>query len=348
MSQATNAIADPAKAPPVIADRPIPPRGWLVVAAKELGDHLSSARFVVLLLVLALAAGIPIWLAADRLQQLNAEISGARGVFIALFFIGPQDTSSIFQIDVTVQSFIAIAAPLLGIAFAFDAVNGERSQGTLPRLVSQPIYRDDVINGKFAGALAVIALVLVFVVSLIAAFGIIRLGIVPALSEVVRLLLWLVLTIVYVGLWLAFAMLISVVIRRAATSALVGLGTWLLLVVFGRFLVNLFVRVFLPVPANGTVQQQITTAQAQDLVNRLLPTTLYAEASTVLLNPGEKTSGTLSSLGQYQQQLQQIPSLLALDQSVLLVWPHMVALVAITVALFAIAYIMFMRQEVRA
>lgn len=346
MSQATNAAA--AKAAPAIVDRPIPPRGWMVVAAKELGDHLSSARFVVLLLVLALAAGIPIWLAADRLQQLNAEISGARAVFIALFFIGPQDTGSVFQIDVNVQSFIAIAAPLLGISFAFDAVNGERSQGTLPRLVSQPIYRDDVINGKFAGALAVIAMVLVFVVSLIAAFGILRLGIVPAVNEVVRLVLWVIVTIVYVGLWLAFAMLCSVVIRRAATSALVGLGTWLLLVVFGRFLVNLFVAVFLPIPATGSAQQQIATAQAQDFVTRLLPTTLYAEASTVLLNPRMTSTATLSSLGQYQQQLQQIPSLLTLDQSVLLVWPHIVALVAMTVVLFAVAYVQFMRQEVRA
>ena len=49
-------------------------------------------------------------------------------------------------------------------------------QGTLPRLLSQPIHRDDVINGKFAAGLAVIGLVLVTVVGVIAAFGIIRLG----------------------------------------------------------------------------------------------------------------------------------------------------------------------------
>jgi ABC-2 type transport system permease protein len=106
-------------------------------------------------------------------------------------------------------------------------VNGERHQGTLPRLLSQPIHRDDVINGKFAAGLAVIALVLVAMAAVISGFGLLRLGITPDPSEVVRLGAWLLVTILYVGLWLAFGTLLSVVIRRAATSALVGFGVWL-------------------------------------------------------------------------------------------------------------------------
>jgi ABC-2 type transport system permease protein len=33
--------------------------------------------------------------------------------------------------------------PLLGIAFGFDAINNERAERTLPRLLPQPIWRDD-------------------------------------------------------------------------------------------------------------------------------------------------------------------------------------------------------------
>ena len=69
--------------------------------------------------------------------------------------------------------------PLVGIAFGFDAINGERAQGTLPRLLSQPIHRDDVVNGKFAAGLAVIGLVLVAMLALISGYGLFRLGIVP-------------------------------------------------------------------------------------------------------------------------------------------------------------------------
>ncbi|MFN8631570.1 MAG: hypothetical protein U0838_15005 [Chloroflexota bacterium] len=45
---------------------------------------------------------------------------------------------------------------------------------------------------------------------------------------------------------------------------------------------------------------------------------------------------------------QQSAGLLSLDQSVLLVWPQLVALTALTVLLFALAYVLFLRQEVRA
>jgi len=347
----TEAAAAPtptdAPATPAVVDRPIPPRGWLVIASKELGDHLESARFAILLIVLGLAAGIPLYLAAEQLRTLASQVSGAQAVFLAMFSLGPRD-QSIFQFDVTVQGFVGLAAPLLGIAFAFDAVNGERSQGTLPRLVSQPIYRDDVINGKFTAALAVITLVLVSVVLLISGFGMLRLGIVPTFAETLRIILWLVVTIVYVGLWLSFGMLLSVVVHRAATAALLGLGAWMLLAVFGNFLVQLFLAVFLPVNASGTAEQQIAGLQVQDFVMRLLPVTIYTEATTVLLNPTVTSVATLSTINQYVQKQQQLPTFLSLDQSLLLVWPHIVVMVAITAVLFAAAYIRFMRQEVRA
>jgi ABC-2 type transport system permease protein len=327
-------------------DRSIPRAGWMVIAAKEFGDHLLSSRFVVLLLILGLAVGIPIFLATEQIKSLASEVSGVPALFVALFIIGPQDVS-IFQLDVTVVSFIGLVAPLLGLAFAFDAVNGERSQGTLPRLLSQPIHRDDVINGKFAAGLAVIGLVLVTVCGLIAAFGLIRLGIVPAAYEVLRLLVWLVATIIYVGLWLAFGLLLSVVFRRAATSALVGFGTWLVVAVFGQFLARFLLAFVLPV-TTVLSEENLQSLAAQTAILRLLPTTLYNEISLVLLNPGLTQTTTPATVGQTIQLGQQIPSQLSLDQSFLLIWPQLVGLVAMMVACFAAAYVLFMRQEVRA
>ena len=61
-------------------------------------------------------------------------------------------------------------------------------------------------------------------VLVIAGFGMLRLGITPGAEEIVRLIVWLLVTVLYVALWLAFGLLLSVVIRRAATSALVGFG----------------------------------------------------------------------------------------------------------------------------
>jgi len=327
--------------------RSVPRSGWLVVAAKEFADHVLSVRFFVLLIVLGLAAGIPLFLATERIHELASQVSGAQAVFLALFIIGPQDVS-IFGLDVSVQGFIGLAAPLLGIAFAFDAVNGERSQGTLPRLVAQPIHRDDVINGKFVASLAAITLVLLSVVLLISAFGLLRLGIVPTWSEVLRLLVWFIVTVVYVGAWLAFGLLLSVVVHRAATAALIGFGVWMAVAMFGRFLLNLVLGAIAPVTDGTAIDRALGLYQLHAFVLRLLPTTLYSEASSVLLNPSLTGTNTPATLGQLTQAQQQIPTLLSLDQSLLLVWPHVVALVALTVICFAIGYIQFMRQEVRA
>jgi ABC-2 type transport system permease protein len=341
-AQAT-APADAVEAP----ERSVPRSGWLVVASKEFADHVLSVRFFVLLIVLGLAAGIPLFLATERIHQLASQVSGAQAVFLALFIIGPQDVS-IFGLDVSVQGFIGLAAPLLGIAFAFDAVNGERAQGTLPRLVAQPIHRDDVINGKFVASLAAITLVLLSVVLLIAGFGLLRLGIVPAWSEVLRLVVWFVVTVAYVAVWLAFGLLLSVVVRRAATAALIGFGVWMAVAMFGRFLLNLILGAIAPVSDATAIDRALGLYQLHAFVLRLLPTTLYSEASSVLLNPSLTGTNTPATLGQLTQAQQQIPTLLSLDQSLLLVWPHVVALVALTVICFAIGYIQFMRQEVRA
>jgi ABC-2 type transport system permease protein len=124
---------------------------------------------------------VPLYFAADAIRSAASQVSGASAIFLALFVLPPPSLSV-----PPVYGFVGIVAPLLGVAFAFDAINGERSEGTLPRLVSQPIHRDDVITGKFIGGLAVIMLVLVSVVLVIAGFGIVRLGIVPAPSEILR------------------------------------------------------------------------------------------------------------------------------------------------------------------
>ena len=316
----------------------------MVVAAKEFSDHLLSVRIFVLLGVLGLAAAIPLYFAATEIRDAAEAASEVPAIFLYLFWFSPQVGDGFTLPSVT--GFLAYVAPLLGLAFSFDAVNGERAQGTLPRLLSQPIHRDDVINGKFAAGLAVIGLVLVAVVGVISAFGLIGLGIVPTAGELLRLVLWVVLTFVYVSLWLAVGMVLSVVVRRAATSALVGFGLWLLLTFFGSLIVSLVGRVL--APGSGTGDQILRDLGTRETLLRLLPDTLYREGSIVLLNPTVAIVSTPSTLGQVMQARQQIASLQSLDQSFILVWPQVVALVAITVGCFALAYVRFMRQEVRA
>ena len=316
--------------------------GWITIAGKELADHLLSIRLYVLLIVLGIAALIPLYFVGEDVRSAASSASGYPAIFLYLFAYQPQGVN-FGPLAFTVQAFIAIAAPLLGVAFGFDAVNGERHQGTLPRLLSQPIHRDDVINGKFAGGLLAITIALVVVLLVITGFGLLRLGIVPKADEIIRLIAWLGVTVLYVALWLAFGMLLSVVIRRAATSALVGFGVWLFVAM--PFIGPLLVGILGSFVASGATTQAQYASTIQ-WVARLLPGQVYAEASAALLRPS-LTSVSASEIYSAQAQ-QQIPTLLSFDQSFLLILPHIVILFALTIGCFALAYARFMRQEVRA
>ena len=333
--------------PTATPERSVPRAGWMVVARKEFADHILSARFFVLLLILGVVGAVPLYLTADVIRSAAASASGGQAIFIALFWYTPPLPVLLNETTLpSVAGFFGLVAPLLGLSFGFDAVNGERSQGTLPRLLSQPIHRDDVINGKFAAGLTVIGLVIIAIVGLIGAFGILRLGVAPTAVELLRIIVWVLATIVYVALWLAFGMLLSVVVRRAATSALIGFGVWFAVTFFGGLITGIIGGILAPL--SGSNEEILRNNALQETLSRLRPDILYAEASRALLSPQVTEVSTPATIGAYEQAAQRIPSLLSLDQSLILVWPQVVALVALTVACFAIAYVRFMRQEVRA
>lgn len=304
---------------------------WRVVARKELADHLLSARFTVLMAILGVTAAGAVYAASGGIRQVASQAVDVPALFLKLF------TVTTDPIPFPFVTFIGFLAPLLGIMFGFDAISGERSQNTLPRLLSHPIHRDEVIIGKFVAGLAVIGLMLTALTVFVSGVGIFRLGVSPTAADVTRLAIWLVVTIVYVGFWLALSILASVGIRRAATAALASVSVWLVLALFGALLFQ----------ALGSVMggdDPLAVARAQVAVSRASPVTLFQEATSVLLDPTQRAVGIIT----YAQVDRAVVSTLNLGQSLLVVWPQIVALVAMTSAFFAVAFVVFMRQEVRA
>lgn len=310
--------------------------GWRVVASKELSDHLYSGRFVVLLAVLGIATAAAVFAASGGIREVAPNAEGITALFLKLF------TVTADPVPFPLIVFVGFLAPLLGIMFGFDAVNGERSQGTLPRLLSQPIHRDEVILGKFVAGLSVVAVMLTALVLFVSGIGIFRLGVVPSATEVSRLLVWLLFAVVYVGFWQALATLTSVTTDRAATSALIPVGVWLVLALFGSFIFGAIADAV--APDDGTQAGLVANAEAEQLVSQISPVVLFQQGSTVLLDPEVRTTGLLT----VEQVDRAIVTELNLGQSLAVVWPQLVVLLAMTSAMFAIAYVSFVRQEVRA
>jgi ABC-2 type transport system permease protein len=320
--------------------------GWRIIAAKEFADHISSWRFLGLTIVLALVGAAAVYATGGVIKSFASQASGTQSLFLVLF-APPATLQTLNQVP-PFTVLIPFLIPLLGIAFGFDAINGERSEATLPRLLAQPIYRDDVINGKFVAGLASIGLVLAVVMALVGAIGVIQLGILPSAEDVMRLIVWWILSLVYIGFWLAFALLCSVLVRRAATSAIIALSVWLVLSLFFTLVVGIVAGFVSPVaPDSGSASPDTIANAALELnLARLSPNQLFNEATGAILNPTIRT--TSPALVTETQADQTITSLLPLDQSLLVIWPQFVGIIAMTMVTFGVAYIAFMRQEVRA
>lgn len=308
--------------------------GLSTIALKEAADHLTSARMhLVMLLVLLTAIGA-IYAAID---QIKATISQDPFLFLRLFTTA-QDPLPSFV------TFLGFLLPLVAIALAFDAINGEYSRRTMSRILAQPIYRDAVLTGKFIGGLIVLAICLITLWLLMTGLGILLLGLPPSGEEVLRGVGFLIASLAYGGVWLAVALLFSTLFRAPATSALAALTLWLLFTIFWPMIAPLLANLVAPIDQLDPMTA-VANAQWQSGIARISPNTLYGEMTLALLDPSTRTLGLLF-LSQLQGALIGAP--LPFSQSALLIWPQLAGLVAAMVVVFTIAYVSFQRQEIRA
>ena len=308
-----------------------PWRGLGVVFLKELSDHLTSARMRVLELLVVLTALAAVYGAIQQIKDSTAEDPF---LFLKLF----TTTREQYPLPSFV-SFLAFLVPLMAIGLGFDAVNGEHSRRTLSRILAQPIYRDALLFGKFLAGLATLAVSLVALWLLVIGFGLYLLGIPPGGEEMARSLVFLLVTIAYGGVWLALAMLFSIIFRSAATAALVTLGLWLFLTLIWPALAPAIVIAFAP------SSNEETLILAAQYLSRLSPSTLFGETVLAILNPTTRSLGPIY-LSQLQGAVLGAP--MPLGESLIIAWPQIVGLVAGTILLFVLGYIIFQRQEVRA
>nr|WP_274655165.1 ABC transporter permease [Paenibacillus humicola] len=303
---------------------------------KEFGDHMRSWRFGILIGIITLACIGSIYAAVTALRAgVKTDQTDTSFLFLQMF------TASDGTLP-TFTTFVSFLGPLMGIALGFDAVNSERNKGTLSRLLSQPVYRDDFILAKFIASLLLIAVVLFALGFLVMGLGLYTIGYPPTPEEVVRVILFILVAVFYVGFWLNLSLLFSIRFRQAATSALSGIALWIFFSVFYTMITGLIDNATAP-DDNAPLPVLLRHANMMLFLNRLSPAYLFTEATGTLLTPSVRSLGPLTQ----EQVVGAIASPLPLGQSLLLCWPQIVGLVAATIICFGISYVLFMRQEIR-
>jgi len=318
-------------------------KGILTICRKELADHFSSTRFILLFYLILMVSLVTAFLVGSGLRDELKDVAKPTFVFL-LLFTSPGKLFSLIQ-------FIAIFGPLLGIVLGFDAINRERSARTLSKLISQPIYRDAVINGKFLAGLITIIIMLGSIVLMISGLGLLLIGVVPGPEEIMRLLVYLVISIFYIAFWLGISILFSVAFRSMATSALAAIACWIFFSFFVAMGASVIADVVSPVDqtrASANPELLIQNEQTRKILSLFSPMTLYSEATTIILDPLRKTTQSLLLMGPMERlSISSFQNPLPFTESIYIVFPHLITLIAITLVFFAITYAVFMRQEVR-
>jgi len=312
--------------------------GLMAVFRKELADHFTSKRFIILFLLVYLAGIATIYVAAQNIRSGVTE--DTEFIFLRLFIVSGSNLPFSFPF------FLSLFIPIIGIALGFDAINSERVSGNLSRILSQPLYRDSVINGKFLAGLTTLSILIVSIVAIVAGLGLRMIGVPPGAEEVLRLFIFIFVSILYGAFWMSLAILFSVFFKRTATSVLASIALWIFLFFFMSMIAGYIAGAVVPINQDSSIAAITQNDQIYRAISRISPGTLYGEAIQILLMPElGNPSSTLMMINIYTSRM--IPNPLSLGQSLLIIWPQLTGLIALTALCFAISYMRFMREEIR-
>lgn len=129
---------------------------------------------------------------------------------------------------VSLASLTIFLVPLIALLLSFDAIVGEHERGTLMLLLAYPVARWQVVVGKVAGQVAILA------VATVIGYG--AAGVALAMKgnvggESLAAFAAMVLTSVMLGAsFVAIGCLASTLVRERATAAGIAVGAWLFFV----------------------------------------------------------------------------------------------------------------------
>ena len=264
-------------------------RGIKTIIKKELADHFASYRFTIIFALIAMVSLITAYMVGLNIRNELEGVAKPQFVFLMLF------TSS--GVVFSLVQFVAFFGPLVGLVLGFDTINRERSEGTLSKLVSQPIYRDVVINGKFLAGVVMITVMMVSIVLVITGLGLIVLGIVPGFEEIWRIFIYLLISIVYISFWLGVAILFSILFRSTATSALAALAVWIFFSFFVSMGANVLANAFANESADLSSETIINRAKIVRAFLLTSPMELYTDATDTIIDPTRKHPRSFISMG---------------------------------------------------
>ena len=325
--------------------------GLFTMAKKEFLDIIGEKKFLLIfatLLIVVLVSTFEGGLSYSSSQSSTVTTvtgnstrpgggGGGQGTFEA--FGSAQSLSRSLSSMITNFSLVG---GVLAIAISFDTINNERQKGSLKTLLSYPIYRDTIVYGKYLGGL--IAVALVATITFLAGIGVFVsvTGLALTMDTVIRLLIFFGVSLIYMAIFLAVGLLLSIVLPLPSTSLLASMIVWLSSIQLIPNVGYAIAQILYPVRfslANGrpsfATQAGFTTIRA--IISGLSPSTAYENIVNSILTTSQLQFNSGS------------PTVISINvtQAIATSLPSLIYFVGLLIAIFAAAYVIFTRQEIR-
>ncbi len=224
--------------------------------------------------------------------------------------------------------YVSIVGAILAVILGANTLSEERESGGLKLILSRPVYRDQLLWGKWLGNTAVLAalLGLVFLFNSVLLVGVG--GIMPTAVELLRLFVFTLLALAYMLIFLSLAMFLSLRLNSSATVFLVSLVVWMVVsFVLPQMAETQMVNSSVVNSISGAINQIPQDTAVSQAINALSPTWHLRHIGGQLLQaaPGSGALGGVTLAGH---------ALTAL-----------LVLLAPTVALVAASFATFLRNE---
>lgn len=156
---------------------------------------------------------------------------------------------------------VGVVMSFAALALSFDAISAERESGTIRNVFSSSISRSDFILGKFLGAM--VALSLPLVMTLLLNLLLINLsGRIPLRSgDWVRIGVGVVVSILYISIFVGLGLLISALSSRSSESLMISMLVWSILILLLPGALGMISKGFEEIPSPEEIERRVRSVQ---------------------------------------------------------------------------------------
>jgi ABC-2 type transport system permease protein len=129
-----------------------------------------------------------------------------------------------------VVDYLEIIGAIIGILLGYLSISKEINTKALKLLLSRPITKKDVVAGKIFGNLFFVSLIVLFVVAVILTSFYTIGGITLTLVELIKILIFSLISIVYIMLFFTLSFFLSVQQKTLSNALIICFAIWLVFV----------------------------------------------------------------------------------------------------------------------